>query len=68
VRLEGMPVRITNVARTVVDCFRFRRLVGAGAARQALRQGKATPAQIWRAAEACRGRSLLAPVLEVLAE
>jgi predicted transcriptional regulator of viral defense system len=72
VRLEGMPVRITNVARTVVDCFRFRRLVGAGAARQALRaalrEGKATPAQIWRAAEACRARSLLAPVLEVLAE
>jgi len=72
VRLEGMPVRVTNVARTVVDCFRFRRLVGAETAREALRaalrQRKATPAQIWRAAEACRARSLIAPVLEVLAE
>ena len=25
---EGVPARITNPARTVVDCFRFRRLVG----------------------------------------
>jgi DNA-binding response OmpR family regulator len=68
IRLEGIPVRITNPARTVVDCFRFRRLVGAGAAREALRERKATSAQIWRAAEACRARSLIAPVLEILAE
>jgi len=72
VRLEGMPVRITDPARTVVDCYRFRRLVGPEAAREALRaalrEHKATPEQIWRAADACRARALLRPVLEALAE
>lgn len=70
IRLEGVSVRITNPARTVVDCFRFRRLVGQEAAREALRaalqERKATPEQIWRAADVCRARSLVGPVLEVL--
>lgn len=34
---EGVPARITNPARTVVDCFRFERLVGREAAMEALR-------------------------------
>ncbi len=33
---EGVPARITSPARTVVDCFRYERLVGAEAAREAL--------------------------------
>jgi len=33
---EGVPARITNPARTVVDCFRFQRRVGKEAAREAL--------------------------------
>ena len=69
-KLDGVPVRITSPARTVVDCFRLRRLVGLDTAleavRDALRDRKATPREIWRTAEACRARSLLRPVLEVL--
>lgn len=34
---EGVPARITNPARTIVDCFRFERLVGREAAVEALR-------------------------------
>jgi len=71
IRLEGVPARITSPARTVVDCFRFHRLVGRDAAREALREAlrerKATTDEIWRAAEVCRARSLVGPVLEVLA-
>lgn len=67
---EGVPARITNPARTVVDCFRFRRLVGKDVAlealRNALRSRKASPDEIRRAAEVCRARSLLVPVLEAL--
>ena len=67
---EGVPARITSPARTVVDCFRFRRLVGKDVAlealRDALRERKASADQIWRAAEACRAKSLIGPVLEVL--
>lgn len=67
---EGVPARITNPARTVVDCFRFRRLVGKDVAidalRDALLERRATADQIWRAAEVCRAKSLVGPVLEVL--
>ena len=67
---EGVPARITTPARTVVDCFRFRRLVGIDVALEAVRDAvydrKATVGQIWRAAEACRAKSLVRPVLETL--
>ncbi len=67
---EGVPVRITSPARTVVDCFRFRRLVGKDVAIEALRdalQGrKASVDQIWRAADVCRAKSLVGPVLDAL--
>ena len=67
---EGVPTRVTSPARTVVDCFRFRRLVGKDVAlealRDALRDRKASADQIWRAAEVCRAKSLVGPVLELL--
>ena len=67
---DGVPALITTPARTVVDCFRFRRLFGMHVALEALREAlydrKATPDQIWRAAETCRARSLVGPALEAL--
>ena len=67
---EGVPARITSPARTVVDCFRFSRLVGKDVAIEALRDAlgdrKASIAEIWRAAEVCRAKSLVYPVLETL--
>ena len=69
-QFEGVPARVTSPARTVVDCFRFRRLVGRDVAvealREALRDRKASAGEIWRAAEACRARSTVGPVLEAL--
>ena len=66
----GVPVRITSPARTVVDCFRFRRLVGKDVAIEALRDAlldrKASVDQIWRAADVCRAKSFVRPVLEAL--
>ena len=76
VRLEGVPARITNPARTVVDCFHpwKLRLVGKDVAlealRDALRDRKATPDEICRADEACRAgkfSSVITPYLEALA-
>jgi len=75
VRLEGVPARITNPARTVVDCFHpwKLRLVGKDVALEALRevldQRKATPDEIARADEACRASqssSAITPYLEAL--
>ncbi len=70
IRFEGVPARITSPARTLVDCFRFRRRVGRDVAyevlREALREHKATADEIWRAAEVCRAKSLVGPALEAL--
>ncbi|MBC8145185.1 MAG: type IV toxin-antitoxin system AbiEi family antitoxin domain-containing protein [bacterium] len=47
---EGVPAYITSPARTVVDCFRFERLIGIEAAmealRDALRQRKVSVAEL----------------------
>jgi predicted transcriptional regulator of viral defense system len=36
---EGVPARITSPARTIVDCFRYERLIGPEAAMEALLDG-----------------------------
>ena len=65
---EGVPARITSPARTVVDCFRFRSRVGRDVAQEALddvlADGRVSTAEIWRAATACRARSVLGPALD----
>ena len=52
--IDGVPVPIFNVAKTVADMFRYRQTVGVNLAleglREALRQNKATPAEIAQAA------------------
>ena len=69
-RFEGVPAHITNPARTLVDCFRFRRIVGfdvaIGAMRESLRSRRVTPDEIRRAAEVLRAGSVIGPVLETL--
>lgn len=59
---EGVPARITNPARTVLDCFRFQRLIGQEAAREALhdalRQRITTVDSLYRAMEVLPSRKL----------
>ena len=59
---EGVRARITSPARTIVDCFRFERLVGPEAAMEALRDGlrqrKVTIAELARIAEVLPSRRL----------
>ncbi|MGH8294568.1 MAG: type IV toxin-antitoxin system AbiEi family antitoxin domain-containing protein [Steroidobacteraceae bacterium] len=61
---EGVPARVTSPARTIVDCFRFERLVGPEAAMEALqdglRQRKVTIAELSRVAEVLPSRRLSA--------
>ena len=68
--MQGVPVRLTNPARTVVDCFRYRNKVGLDVAMEALRDAvrsrKAMVSEIDRAAEVCRIRTVSAPYLEAL--
>ena len=61
---EGVPARITSPARTIVDCFRFERLVGPQAAMEALqdglRQRKVTIPELSRVLEMLPSRRLSA--------
>jgi predicted transcriptional regulator of viral defense system len=69
-RLDGVPIRITSPARTVVDCFRYRNKIGLDVALEALREalhGRQTSAdEIARTAEALRMRTVIAPYLASL--
>ena len=59
---EGVPARITTPTRTVLDCFRFERLIGREAAREALRdalrQRLVTSDGLYRALEVLPSRRL----------
>ena len=61
---EDVPARITSPARTVVDCFRFERLIGREAAlealQDALREGKVTTSDLDRVLDALPSRRLSA--------
>ena len=68
--MQGVSVRLTNPARTVVDCFRYRNKVGLDVAiealRDAVRSRKVTVSEIDRAAEVCRISSVIGPYLAAL--
>ena len=68
--VEGVPVRVTTPARTVVDCFVYRNKVGLDVALEALRdcwrQRRATMDELWQAARACRMANVMRPYLEAL--
>ena len=70
VKVEGVVARITNPARTIVDCFRFRRLVGHDVAIEALHDGlrsrKANRDQIVRTADVLRATNTVTPQLQAL--
>ena len=61
---EGVPARITTPARTILDCFRFERLVGRESAMEALRDGlgrkKVTVDALYRALDVLPSRGLAA--------
>lgn len=68
--IEGVPVNVFNVAKTIADCFRHRRKVGLSVAleglQETLRQRKASPAEIVRAAEKGGVDTVIRPYLEAL--
>jgi predicted transcriptional regulator of viral defense system len=67
-KIDSVDVRIFDPAKTVVDCFRFRRHLGLDVAmealRLALRRGKATPDAIADTAKELRIWTVLRPYLE----
>ena len=70
-KIDGRPVRVTGVAKTVADCFKFRNLVGLDVAiealRDALRARATTIDELWKYARICRVGNLMRPYLEAVA-
>lgn len=68
--IEGVTVSVFSVPKTIADCFRHRGKIGLNIAleglRQALRQRRATPAEIARAADAGGVGTVIRPYLEAL--
>jgi predicted transcriptional regulator of viral defense system len=68
--IEGVSVKVFGVAKTVADCFRHRSKIGLTVAieglQEALRQRKATPAEIVRQADRGGVSTVIRPYLEAL--
>lgn len=63
--IDGVRVRVTSPARTVVDCFRFRNQIGIDVAVEALREyrrlRKGTVDTLWREAGRLRMANVMRP-------
>ena len=70
-RVDGTAVRVTSVAKTVADCFKFRNKIGLEVALEALREArrakKANADELWRYAKLNRVSNVMRPYLEAVA-
>ena len=67
-QVDGAEVRVTSVAKTVADCFKFRNKIGLDVALEALpearRTRKASADELWRYARINRVTNVMRPYLE----
>ncbi len=68
--IDGVQVRVTNVAKTIADCFKFRNKIGLDVALEALedawRKKKLNTDELWHYAEVCRVLRVVRPYLDTL--
>lgn len=68
--VDGVPIRVTGVAKTVADCFKYRNKIGLDVALEALRaswrEKRMTSDELWRYAKLCRVANVMRPYLESL--
>ena len=68
--VEGAKVAMTNTAKTVADCFKYRDHVGQDVAiealRDCLRRRKATPSEVYEMARIDRVTKVMRPYIEAL--
>ncbi len=69
-QIEGVTLQVTDVARTIVDCFKHRNKIGLDVAREALADAwvakRIDMDSLWRVAKACRLGNVMRPYLESL--
>ncbi len=69
-QIDGVTVRVTNVARTVADCFKFRNKIGLDVAMEALNEAwrarRVSMDELWHYASVCRVANVMRPYMESL--
>jgi predicted transcriptional regulator of viral defense system len=70
-KIEGVTVRVTSVAKTIADCFKYRNKIGLSTALEALKEAlterRTDRAALHEYARLCRVEHVMAPYLEALA-
>lgn len=68
--VDGVTVRVTGVAKTVADCFKYRNKIGLDVALEALREAwrkkRMTSDDLWHYAKVCRVANVMRPYMESL--
>jgi predicted transcriptional regulator of viral defense system len=71
ISIEGVPVRMTTVERTIADCFKFRNKIGLDVALEALKEAndkrKLDRDELWACAKLDRVTNVILPYLEAIA-
>ena len=69
--MDGVEFKVTNVAKTVADCFKFRNKIGLDFALEALKEAvqskRVTMDELWHYSQLCRVHKVMRPYLEGLA-
>jgi len=68
--IDGVPVRVTSVGRTVADCFKFRNKIGLDVALEALQEAwrakRVSMDELWHYATLGRVTNVMRPYMESL--
>jgi predicted transcriptional regulator of viral defense system len=68
--IEGVKVQIYCLAKTVIDCFKFRNKIGLDVAIEALqdswRERRCSIDELWHYAKICRVHNVIRPYLNLL--
>lgn len=69
-KIEGVPVKVFSIAKTVADCFKYRNKIGLDVAIEALRacrqNKKCTNDELWQYANICRVARIIKPYMEAI--
>ncbi|HCG7935008.1 TPA: type IV toxin-antitoxin system AbiEi family antitoxin domain-containing protein [Vibrio parahaemolyticus] len=69
-KIDGVPVLVTDIERTIVECFKFRNKIGVDVAIEALteakRANKLNQERLWEYAKRYRMTNVIMPYMEAL--
>lgn len=68
--IEGVPVKVTSVPKTIADCFKYRNKIGLDVAIEALKEAwnakRVSMDELWHYGQICRVQNVMRPYLEGL--